>query len=153
IKRQSPADAQIDCGIAGSFETIPSDRRRTVVARIAVVLQIRVAANRRRKETAALQRHDGRKFVSIQNRARRSVARLRIRKIPDTGKHESMADVRVAPRPFQVRLKRVLRHLCVVSSAYDGGGEIRVVIDDLREGVRTLNLEILREAFRELDET
>ena len=52
--RNFSSHPQIYGGIARSFESIPADERRTVVARVAVVSNIRIAANGGRQEMAAL---------------------------------------------------------------------------------------------------
>src|SRR5256885_1073591 len=64
IDRKVASHPQIDAGIAGSFESIPADKRWPVIPRVAIVLEILVAANAGRQEPAALQSDDGRKLES-----------------------------------------------------------------------------------------
>src|ERR1700730_6089509 len=62
-----------------------------------------------------------------------------------------MPEIRVSAASLGVRVERVLRVLAVVS-AHHHGSEIGSIVDHLREGIGSLDLEVLRETFGELKE-
>ena len=141
--------ARIDRELARQAERIAAEAWCTIVARVAVIVDVRIDDSGVR--LAGLPAGDAADRPAAEDRAAHSTYVLRIRvEAPDAAEDDAVRHVVVAGRPVAVEIERVLRVLRVVGSRNDGGG-VGLVVAHFRMRVGEAHLPVVGEALLDID--
>src|SRR4051794_15411467 len=141
--------ARVDRELARQPERIAREAGGAVVARVAIVVEVRAGDGG--VWLAGLPAGDAADRPASEDGPAESVHVLRIRiETPDAAEDDAVRDIVVAGSPIAVEVERVLRVLRIVGAGNDGGG-VRLVVAHFRMRVGEAHLPVVGETLLDVD--